>query len=74
MGAGYDAEGDLGPGRYQSLATQAIGARSLLATLTWQWSEKAEVLFANGGSRTISYAPTGDGRYSLPRSISNSRD
>jgi hypothetical protein len=40
VGAGYDTEGDLGPGRYHSLTTQPIGARSLLATLTWQMVRK----------------------------------
>jgi hypothetical protein len=40
VGASYDTEGDLGPGRYHSLATQPIGARSLLATLTWQMVRK----------------------------------
>ena len=40
VGAGYDKEGNLGPGRYHSLTTQPIGARSLLATLTWQMVQK----------------------------------
>ena len=40
VGAGYDKEGNLGPGRYHSLMTQPIGARSLLATLTWQMVQK----------------------------------
>ena len=40
VGAGYDKEGNLGPGRYHSLTTQPIGAQSLLATLTWQMVQK----------------------------------
>jgi len=40
VGAEYDKEGNLGPGRYHSLTTQPIGARSLLATLTWQIVQK----------------------------------
>ena len=40
VGAAYDKEGELGPGRYHSLTTQPIGARSLLATLTWQMVRK----------------------------------
>jgi hypothetical protein len=40
VGAGYDREGNLGPGRYRNLTTEPIGARSLLATLTWQMVQK----------------------------------
>jgi hypothetical protein len=40
VGAGYDTEGDLGPGRYHSLTTQPIGGRSLLVSLTWQMVRK----------------------------------
>ena len=40
VGASYDKEGNLGQGRYHSLTTQPIGARSLLATLTWQMVHK----------------------------------
>jgi hypothetical protein len=36
VGEAYSREADLGPGRYHSLAVQPIGARSALATLTWQ--------------------------------------
>lgn len=42
VGAGYDTEGDLGPGRYHSLTIQRFGARSLLATLTWPMVRKID--------------------------------
>ena len=36
VGEGYNREGNLGTGRYYGLAALPIGARSVLATLTWQ--------------------------------------
>ena len=36
VGEGYNREGNLGTGRHYGLAALPIGARSVLATLTWQ--------------------------------------
>src|ERR1700744_1316633 len=40
VGASYDKEGNLGPGRFHSLTTEPIGTRSSFATLTWQMVHK----------------------------------
>jgi hypothetical protein len=36
VGDAYNREGNLGPGRYHGLTVQPMGARSVIATLTWQ--------------------------------------